>query len=419
MNLIDEVTVFVRAGDGGDGSSSFHRTKFRPKGAPDGGDGGSGGDVILRAANNRTTLVDFKRKPHWEAKSGTQGSGNSKNGATADPLILEVPIGTLVWDNTTDDLLADLAVDGAEHVVAKGGRGGRGNSSLSSKAERAPDFAEQGEPGEETVLRLEMRIVADVGLVGSPNAGKSTLLSAVSAATPKIADYPFTTLQPNLGVVERDTGRFILADLPGLIEGAAQGKGLGIRFLRHAHRCAVIAGVVDLGTADITADLDMLRAELTAHDPELAAKLTVVIGTKTDLEPAADAVDEAARWAARHAANFHAVSSVSGDGIGTLLDTLAVNVEQVRATTSAKTFALFRPVSHDPITITRNDDASWNVESTRVERLASQTTFTNPRAVRHMQRRFAAWGVNKALEEAGVEPGDEVHIGSISFEWQP
>lgn len=328
-----------------------------------------------------------------------------------------MPVGTVVIDAATGEVLADLARDGLRFVTAAGGRGGRGNASLQSAAERAPDFAERGQPGVERELRLELRLVADVGLLGPPNAGKSTLLGAVSRAHPAVAEYPFTTLVPVLGVVEHADERFVVADLPGLIEGAAEGRGLGTRFLRHAERCAVLACVVDLAGDDPEADLRAVAAEVVTYRADLGRRIAVVVGTKTDLESADDAAARA--WATEHGATFVAVSALASDGLDRLREVLAVEVRRAIADRGEpESFAVYRPVEADPISVTREGDA-YRVRSTRVERLVTMTPLANPRAVRHLQRRLAALGVEAALEQEGASEGDEVVIGDIRFEYIP
>jgi GTPase len=416
-SFIDEITIRVRAGEGGSGSSSFAREKYKPKGGPDGGDGGRGGSIVLEADAQIATLADFVKRREVRAAPGGTGRSNNRTGAEADDVVLRVPVGTLIWDADDGVQLADLAKPGARYVVAQGGRGGRGNTSLRSSADRSPNFAEQGEPGQERSLRLELRLSADVGLLGLPNAGKSTLLRAVSRATPKVADYPFTTLSPHLGVVDSDEGRFVVADLPGLIEGAAEGKGLGLRFLRHAERCAVLAAVVDLAEPDPAGTLATVAGEAEAYDPRLAQRIRVVVGNKNDL---ASADDTAARaWAEEHGARFLTVSALEGAGIEALVAELREEAERARAEEGEpETFALFRPVEEDPIEVLRDGEA-FRVRSRRVERLVSMTPMGNPRAIRHLQRRLRALGVESALEREGAKEGDDVSIGNVTFEYLP
>jgi GTP-binding protein len=414
--FIDEARITVKAGDGGKGSPSFHREKYKPKGGPDGGDGGRGGSVVLAADPSAATLSEFRRRRILRAPSGAPGQSNNRHGATGEDLVVHVPVGTVVHDLEADEMVADLAKPGALYIVARGGRGGRGNASIASGVERAPNFAEHGEPGEQRRLLLDLRIVADVGLIGPPNAGKSTLLRALSAARPKVADYPFTTLEPYLGVAAVDDERIVVADLPGLIEGAAEGRGLGTRFLRHAERCGVLAAVVDV-SGDAVGDLQGVQDEVRAYEPELAERMRVVVGNKIDLEDA-DAAD-ARRWAEGVGARFVPVSAMRGDGTADVLGVLVEEVAKARAERpEPESFAVFRPVAADRLVVEK-EGTGFRVRSTRVERLVGQTPLQNPRAVRHLQRRLNAMGVEAALRKAGAGEGDEVYIGGATFEYHP
>lgn len=415
--FVDETRLIVRAGDGGAGASSFHREKYKPKGGPDGGDGGHGGSVVLVADPNIGTLSEYSHHPHRRAEPGVRGRSNRRRGADAPDVVCRVPVGTVVRDRATGEVLADLAKPDARYVAARGGRGGRGNAALVSRAERAPNFAERGEPGEERELALELRLVADVGLLGPPNAGKSTLLGTISRAHPKVADYPFTTVDPSLGVVEVDDERYTVADLPGLIEGAAEGRGLGTRFLRHAERCGVLAAVVDLASEDAAADLEAVADEVESYSPEMAGRLRVVVGNKIDLPEARD--DGARAWAEARGVPFRPVSAQEGTGLDALIATLAEEVgEAWDERGEPETFAVLRPVRPDPIVVEREGEA-FRVRSERVERLVSMTPMDNARAVRHLQRRLKAMGVESALVREGVREGDEVVIGDVRFDYYP
>lgn len=415
--FVDEARVVVRAGDGADGVASFAREKYRPMGGPNGGDGGHGGSVVLYAEPERGTLSEYRRRQTYKAPHGGKAGSNNRRGADAPDLRLPVPVGTVVKDAGSGEILADLAKPAAEFVAARGGRGGRGNASLVSRADRVPSFAERGEPGRERELVLELRLVADVGLLGLPNAGKSTLLGALSRARPKVADYPFTTLEPYLGVVQVGEERLVSADLPGLIEGAAEGKGLGLRFLRHAERCAVLAAVVDLTGHDPVADLETVAGEVEAYAPHMVERIRVVVGNKIDLE-GTDA-GAARTWAEARGARFAEISAVRGDGIEALKELLIAEVRRAHEERGEpESFAVFQPVEEDRIEVTREDDA-FRVTSDRVERLVEMTPMGNPRAIRHLQRRLKAMGVDAALVRAGIEEGDEVRIGEIAFEYLP
>jgi GTP-binding protein len=417
MSFVDEVRLSVRAGAGGDGATSFHREKHMPRGGPDGGSGGRGGSVILTADESVSSLAAFTRKRSVRAERGANGGPNRRDGANANDIDLRVPVGTVVRDATTREVLADLARAHASYEAAIGGRGGRGNAALKSRDDRIPNYAEGGEPGQELELSLELHLVCDVGLIGAPNAGKSTFLRAVSGANPKIADYPFTTIEPGLGVVDVGDRRFVMADLPGLIEGAAEGKGLGLRFLRHAERCAVLAAVVDLSGEDPVADLDTVFGEVASYQADLAERVRVVLGNKIDL-PGADAAGAQA-WASTRAMRFVPIAAAHGTNLDEALGVLIDEVESARAERGeAETFAVYRPVTEDRVQITREDGA-FRVRSERVERLVGQTPLDNARAVRRLQRRLRSLGVEAALRREGAKEGDEVRIGPIAFDYVP
>ncbi len=416
-SFVDEISIRVRAGGGGDGSASFQRSKDMPRGRPHGGDGGRGGSVVLVAERSLGSLSPYVRRRMHKADAGGDGGPNNRQGADGADVKLPVPVGTLVRDRSTGELLADLARPEASFGVARGGRGGRGNAALKSRTDRVPNYAERGEPGEEREIVLELHLVADVGLLGPPNAGKSTLLAAISRAQPKIADYPFTTIDPNLGVVEVEEERFVVADLPGLIEGASEGKGLGLRFLRHAERCAVLALVVDVASEDPVADLEGVLDEVLAYDEALADRARVVVANKTDLST--DGVGAVESWALAKGARCIAVSAAEGNNVDELQRVLAEEVARSRSELGEpQTFAVFRPVVEDRVLVTREGD-SYRVRSERVERLVNQTPMNNPQAVRRLQRRLRSMGVEKALVREGAKEGDEVRIGEFTFEFIP
>jgi GTPase len=417
-DFVDEARVQARAGDGGNGAASFRREKYRPKGGPDGGNGGDGGSVVLRVAAGVATLAELARNPHVRADRGAHGGGNDKQGQAGEDRVVAVPAGTLVRDDA-GTVLADLVDDGASFVAARGGRGGRGNAALATARRKAPGFAERGEPGEEKTLFLELRVIADVGLVGLPNAGKSSLVAKLSAARPKIAGYPFTTLTPNLGVAEAGGARFVVADIPGLIEGAAEGKGLGLAFLRHLERCRVLCFVADLAAEQDPAEvLSILENELGSYDPALAARAAIVAGNKIDLPGARERVA-----AARDAAGdrgFHAVSALTGEGVEELAGALAAAVETERETGAVAeqpAILRIRPESEGVEVIREN--GAYRVRNPRAERLVSRFDLTNADAVRYVQERLAGLGVEEALAKAGAKAGDEVRIGEETFDFIP
>jgi GTPase len=421
--FVDETTIEVRGGRGGDGVTSFHREKFRPRGGPNGGDGGNGGSVILRADHGVSTLVEYRFHPHQRGTRGTHGQGSNRTGARGEDRVLPVPVGTIVRDSD-GRLLADLSAPGASFVAARGGRGGRGNAALSGPGRRVAHFHEKGEPGQERRLHLELRLLADAALVGFPNAGKSSLVARASAARPRIAAYPFTTLEPVLGVVRADQYDYVLADVPGLIPGAAEGKGLGHQFLRHVTRTAVLVHVLDLATIEPgrgpEADLAALEAELAAYDPELAERPALVVANKIDVPEARACLAQAAAAAERRGLPFHAVSAASGEGLQPLLYALGDAVAQARASQP-------RPVPQEivvaepevPIQVVREGRDRFRVLGDRPERWVAMTDLDNDDAVAYLQRRLRRAGVDDLLAEAGASPGDEVSLGGINFEYQP
>jgi GTP-binding protein len=411
MAFVDECTVFVQAGRGGDGAASLHSEPFKPRGGPDGGNGGAGGSVVVQVDRGVHDLSGLDDHPHQRAASGRPGRSARRDGAAGKDLVLPVPDGTVVFDD--DGLVADLVGEGARAVVARGGRGGRGNAALASPRNRVPRAAEPGEEGESRRLGLEVRTVADVGLVGLPNAGKSTLLSRLTAARPKIANYPFTTLTPNLGVAGGKGDRFVVADIPGLIEGAARGKGLGHRFLRHVVRCHALVLVVDLSADAPAADLATLRAELAAYDEALAQRRAIVVGTKADL------VDDAAERARSLDPDALAVSAVTGDGIAALSDRLGdlsrlAGAEQPER----QPFVVLRP-GRARFEVSQDDGGRWRVTGRAVERWVMEADLNDERDVERLQRRLKKEGVDRKLTAMGARAGDDVEIRGRVFEFVP
>ncbi|MBC2638760.1 MULTISPECIES: GTPase ObgE [unclassified Rhodococcus (in: high G+C Gram-positive bacteria)] len=435
--FIDRVVLHVSAGKGGNGCASVHREKFKPLGGPDGGNGGRGGDVVLEVDGNVHTLLDFHFHPHAKATNGKQGMGSNRDGAQGDDLILKVPDGTVVLDED-GRVLADLIGVGTRFEAAQGGRGGLGNAALSSKARKAPGFALLGEDGVERELVLELKSVADVGLVGFPSAGKSSLVSVLSAAKPKIADYPFTTLVPNLGVVSSGDTTFTVADVPGLIPGASDGRGLGLDFLRHLERCAVLAHVVDCATLDPgrdpISDIDALEAELAAYRGalsgdtglgDLADRPRIVILNKADVPEAAELAEmvtpdlEARGWP------IFTISAVSREGLRPLTFALAKLVADYREAhpKAAPKRQVIRPViaNENSFSVVADPEipGGFIVRGTRPERWVRQTQFDNDEAVGYLADRLARLGVETELVKQGAEPGASVTIGDVSFDWEP
>lgn len=438
-SFVDRVVLHVAGGDGGRGVASIRREKFKPLGGPDGGNGGRGGDVILEVDAQTTTLLSYHRAPHQRATNGTAGAGDLRMGKNGEDLILPVPDGTVV--KTRDgEVLADLVGHGTRFVAAAGGRGGLGNAALASRRRKAPGFALLGEPGEETTIVLELKSVADVALVGFPSAGKSSLIAAMSAARPKIADYPFTTLVPNLGVVEAGEERFTVADVPGLIPGASSGRGLGLDFLRHIERCAVIVHVLDCATLepgrDPLSDLDVIEAELAAYEGDLddvtplSAKPRLVVLNKIDVPEARDLADLVRGELEARGLRVFAVSAVSREGLRELSFALAGIVAEVRAAAPppqpARVVLRPAPVDEAGFTVTprrRHDGVFYQVRGAKPERWVQQTDFSNDEAVGYLADRLAALGVEEELMRAGAVAGDEVVIGpeegGVIFDWEP
>jgi GTP-binding protein len=422
--FIDLVKIHVRAGDGGDGAATFRREAYVPRGGPDGGDGGRGGSVYLRVDPGLTTLRDFQDRRHFRAQSGGRGMGQQRHGRAGRDLYLPVPPGTSVYDATTGELLADLVAAGQTALVARGGRGGLGNVHFATATHRAPRHAQKGEPGEERWLRLELRLIADVGLVGLPNAGKSTLLAALTAARPKIADYPFTTLEPNLGVLDLgpdDERRPTIADLPGLIEGASQGAGLGHAFLRHVARTRVLVHVVDGSARDPEWDYRVIRDELAAYDPALLEKPILVAFNKIDL------VEAQAAWPAfrqrREAEGGPAAVAISartGEGLAGLrrcLGDLLPPADELAEPPPPVGVVVHRPEPLGAGFVVEREDGAFRVRGRRIERLAAQTNFDNDESAARFQREIARLGLDAELRRLGIAPGDVVRIGKVELEW--
>jgi GTPase len=412
MSFVDEAAVSVRGGRGGDGAVSFRREPFTPRGGPDGGVGGLGGNVILEVSSGVRDLSYLADHPHQRAQRGERGRRANRSGSAGRDLVLPVPDGTVVRDERGQ--VADLVGPGARVIVARGGRGGRGNVSLSGPRNRAPRTAEAGEEGEEHRLELELRIVADVGLVGLPNAGKSTLLSRFTAARPKVADYPFTTLSPNLGVTEGDE-RFVVADVPGLIEGAHRGRGLGHRFLRHVTRCRALVVVVDISAADPVADFQTVRTELGAYEPRLTTLPFLVAATKSDLvEPA----ERTRRLEALGPVGpAMAVSGTTGEGVEDLRARLDTLVRVAPPAERRGTSVILRP-GRERFAVKQEGDR-FRVVGRDVERWVAATDFDDPDEVAALQRRLRREGVERTLAERGAKRGDEVVIGDQAFEFLP
>ncbi|PZN08791.1 MULTISPECIES: GTPase ObgE [Thermaerobacter] len=420
--FVDEAEIYVEGGTGGNGAVSFRREKYVPRGGPDGGDGGRGGDVVLVVDPSLTTLADLRYRRHYRAGRGGHGEGGNRQGRRGDDCYVRVPPGTVVRDRDTGAVLADLADPGQRVVVARGGRGGRGNARFATPQRQAPRFAERGEPGERRWLKLELRLLADVGLVGWPNAGKSSLLARISAARPKVAAYPFTTLAPNLGVVHRGPGRsFVVADIPGLIEGAHQGVGLGHEFLRHIQRTRVLIYVVDAAATegrDPRQDLATLRDELHAYEPALLERPGVVAANKVDLPTAAEHLSRLEEAARRWGLEMLPVSAATGEGIDRLLDRVEALLARAPAPQPlpAEARKVYR-AGPDPrrIEVRREPDGAWTLHGPLLDRWVAMTDFANEEAVRWLLRRMERLGAEEALRAAGARNGDTVRLGPMEL----
>ncbi|SEO59237.1 GTPase ObgE [Trujillonella endophytica] len=429
--FVDRVIVHVTAGNGGHGVASIHREKFKPLGGPDGGNGGNGGDVVLEVDPSVHTLLDFHHRPHHKAGNGRPGEGSNRHGARGEERVLRVPPGSVV--STTDgEVLADLVGAGTRVVLAHGGKGGLGNAALANTRRKAPGFALLGEPGETLDVVIELKSIADVGLVGFPSAGKSSLVAAMSAARPKIADYPFTTLVPNLGVVRSGDTVYTMADVPGLIPGASIGKGLGLEFLRHIERCAVLVHVVDMATMepgrDPETDIEALEHELAEYSGEeldLVGRLRIAVLNKIDVPEARELVDLVRATLEERGLQVFAISAVTGEGLAELGYALAAAVEQHRAALPApepvRITLTPRAVDDTGFTVTGGpeDEAGFVVHGVKPQRWVRQTDFTNDEAVGFLADRLNRLGVEDALEKAGAREGDAVTIGDVTFDFVP
>jgi GTP-binding protein len=415
----DQAEIYVKAGDGGDGCVAFRREKYVPYGGPAGGDGGKGGDVLLIVDPHLNTLYSFSRRRRFQAERGQHGRGKNQHGAMGDVVRVAVPPGTVVYDADSGELLGDLTELGQELVVARGGRGGRGNARFATSTNQAPRIAEHGEPGDERNLRLELKLLADVGVVGLPNAGKSTLLAAVTAARPKIAPYPFTTLQPNLGVVVLDPEtEFVLADIPGLIEGASEGKGLGHEFLRHIERTRVLIHLLDGLSADPLADFDVINGELAAFGHGLVEKPQLVVLNKLDLPEVRERWPELKTALRARGHGAIAISALAREGTRDLLYRAAQMLADLPEVVPARELPVFRPPEDEEAFTVEWGQDGWRVHGIRVERMAARTVWNLDEAVRRFQRSLDRMGVTEALREAGVQPGDTVFIGDRELVWE-
>jgi len=419
--FIDQAEIIVQSGKGGDGMVHFLREKYVPRGGPDGGDGGRGGDVILEVRPTLNTLAAFRHITRYAAGDGKGGGTNNKFGKSAGNLIVLVPPGTVIYDAITGDLLGDLTTPSQQLTVCKGGRGGRGNTHFKNSINQAPRTAENGEPGEEKRLRIELKLIADIGIVGVPNAGKSTLLSVLTNAKPKIAPYPFTTLEPNLGVANvDDETTVVLADIPGLIEGAAQGAGLGFEFLRHVQRTRVLIHLLDGLSADPLADFSQINSEMALFDPALAKKPQIVAFNKSDQPEVQERWPKLQKELKKRGYPALMISAMSRTGVRDLLLKAAEKLSEIPPLEeTAPPMPVYRP-AEDPraFTISRTDDGGWRVSGVAIERAAAMTPWDHDGSVRRFQKLMQHLGVDEALRKAGVREGGTVYIGEYELEWQ-
>ncbi|TMR14220.1 GTPase ObgE [Nonomuraea turkmeniaca] len=429
-DFVDQVVLHIKAGDGGNGCASIHREKFKPLGGPDGGNGGRGGDLILEVDPNTATLLDYHRRPHRKAENGKQGQGSNRDGANGEDVVLPVPNGTVVKDAVTGEVLVDLVGAGTRYVIAQGGHGGLGNAALASTKRKAPGFALLGEPGDELDVMLELKSVADVALVGFPSAGKSSLIAALSAAKPKIADYPFTTLIPNLGVVTAGDTVFTVADVPGLIPGASQGKGLGHEFLRHVERCDMLVHVIDCATMepgrDPVTDYEVIEAELRAYG-KLEDRPRIVVLNKADVPDARELAEMVTPEFEARGLQVFTISAATHDGLRELTYAMGEWVAAARANKPIEepTRLVIRPkqLGEAGFRVRRVNENLFQITGEKPERWIRQTDFSNDEAVGYLADRLERLGVEAELAKAGAKAGAEVVIGPMEggyiFDWQP
>lgn len=420
--FVDEVIIKVTAGKGGDGCTSFRREKFIPFGGPNGGNGGNGSDIIFKVEKGLKTLVDLKYAKQIKGNKGTNGKGSDKNGAKAEDIIIKVPEGTTIVDNETGLILCDLIHDGDEYVVCHGGRGGRGNKAFATQENPAPKMSEYGEPGEERIIKCELKVLADVGLVGMPSVGKSTILSLISGANPKIGAYHFTTLSPNLGVVKlKDQSTYVIADLPGLIEGASNGAGLGEKFLKHAMRTKVIAHVIDMGSFEGRNPIDdykVIRQELEQYSEKLAKKPELIIANKMDLEAAKTNLEEFKKtYPNLEIVEVSAYNQTGLDEMILKLGELVKNteLEPIYEETKYESHVIYKFKNEKPYTISRDDSGVWIIKGDEIEKLLKMTKFQEDESVERFARKLRGMGVDDELECLGAQKGDDVQILDFMF----
>lgn len=419
--FVDEADIEVKAGDGGDGVVSFRREKFVPRGGPDGGDGGHGGDVILLADPHLRTLIDLRYRPRYHAEDGGRGGANRRRGKNGKQVVIHLPLGTLVREVDGNRAVADLTEPGEQVALLRGGRGGRGNVRFASATRRTPRFAEKGEPGQARRLSLELKLLADVGVIGFPNAGKSSLISRVSAARPKVAAYPFTTLQPNLGVVRLEGGNsFVIADLPGLVEGAHRGVGRGHAFLRHVERTRLLIHLLDAACErDPREDFVVLNRELALYDAELGQRPQLVALNKLDLNPPPDRLAEVEGFLEEQGHTVFRISALTGEGVVRLMGHASQSLGELPAPVTKSTTTVLAPAqeAEEPLQVRRIQQGIYQVSGEKVERTVIMTDLTNDDGLRYLHSRLERMGVIRRLRELGAKDGDRVRVGAVELEF--
>ena len=423
--FVDEVEIRVEAGNGGDGCTAFRREKFVPMGGPYGGNGGHGSDIIFKVDEGLHTLLDLRYQKLIKGKKGENGRGKNQHGKGAEPIVIKVPQGTVVTDLDTGLIIADLSKKDDQEIIAKGGRGGRGNTAFKTQTNTAPDYSENGEEGERKNLKVEVKMLADVGLVGLPSVGKSTIISMVSRSKPKIAAYHFTTLTPNLGVVKASDGRsFVMADLPGLIEGASEGEGLGDKFLKHIERTKVIAHVIDMSASearDPYEDYMLINKELEAFNEKLIKKPQIIVANKMDLPNAKEELERFKKKAGD--VEIYEVSAATNQGLQQVIDRLADLVDEVPNSplyedSQIESHVLYKFKKEEPFTITRDDDGTWAIQGKEVERIFKMTKFSSDEAAYKFAKKLTRMGIDQKLEELGAKEGDQVRILDFYFDYR-
>lgn len=419
----DYVKIYAKAGDGGNGAISFRREKYVAAGGPDGGDGGKGGDVYFEVDPNSNTLIDFKYKKKFKAQNGNNGEGSNKYGKSGDDLTIKVPIGTVIKDATTNEVLADLSQEGQRELVLKGGRGGKGNTHFATSTRQAPRFSQDGENGEEKELILELKLLADVGLIGFPNVGKSTFLGRTTSATPKIADYHFTTLEPNLGVVKTDYGEsFVIADIPGIIEGASKGVGLGLQFLRHIERTRLLLHIIDVSGSegrDPVDDFNKINAELQKYSKKLSKRKQIIVANKIDSMQDESLYNELEKMAKENNIEIYKISAVTGEGVSELIKHVAELLKTLPKDdlVEYETKKVYKMEDKDGYTI-RKEGKMFVIEGEPVERIMRRVNIADNESLYYFQKNLDALGVNERLKKMGIQEGDIVKIADYELEWE-